>query len=160
MSAAGTRVWAIQEVANPRRACDASRTTTFGAVSIVASTAIRFLVSGFRETEAYIQRLRIFEGHLSISARQRSLAADFRQGVTISEVDARNGEVCFTPMNGHRPHGRSLPKSSRLHAPQQMTSLFHHLVGADKQHWRDGEAERPCRVEIDHKLKFRRLLDG
>ncbi len=25
-----------------------------------------------------------------------------------------------------------------------MISLFHHLVGADKQHWRDGEAERPC----------------
>jgi hypothetical protein len=55
MSAAVTRVWAIQEIANPRRARDASRTTTFGAVSIVASTAIRFLVSGFRETEAYIQ---------------------------------------------------------------------------------------------------------
>jgi hypothetical protein len=32
---------------------------------------------------------------------------------SISEVDARNGEVCFTPMNGHRPHGRSLPKSAR-----------------------------------------------
>jgi hypothetical protein len=29
--------------------------TTFGAVSIVVSTAIHFIVSGFRETEAYIQ---------------------------------------------------------------------------------------------------------
>jgi hypothetical protein len=59
--------------------------TTFGAVSIVGSTAIRFLVFGFREIEAYIQApekqslVEAFslEGHLSISARQRSLAADF-----------------------------------------------------------------------------------
>jgi hypothetical protein len=29
--------------------------TTFGAVSIVGSMAIRFLVAGFRETEPYIQ---------------------------------------------------------------------------------------------------------
>jgi hypothetical protein len=86
MSAAVTRVWAIQEIANLRRACDASRMTTFGAVSIVGSTAIRFLVSGFRETETYIQAPEkqslvedfSLEGHLSISARQRSLAADFR----------------------------------------------------------------------------------
>src|SRR5260370_3284265 len=84
MSAAVTRVWAIQEIANPRRACDASRMTTFGAVSAVGSTAIRFLVSRFRETKAYIQAPEkqslvedsSLEGHLSISARQRSLAAD------------------------------------------------------------------------------------
>jgi hypothetical protein len=66
MSAAVTRVWAIQEIANPRRACDASRMTTFGAVSIVGSTAIRFLVSGFRETEAYIQ-----------ASEKQSLVEDF-----------------------------------------------------------------------------------
>jgi hypothetical protein len=79
MSAAVTRVWAIQEIANPRRACDASRMTTFGAVSIVDSMAIRFLVSGFRETEL-ISRfrnnnpwLRFFEGRLCISARQRAV---------------------------------------------------------------------------------------
>jgi hypothetical protein len=48
----------------------------------------------------------------------------------------------------------------RTQVLQQMTSLFDHLVGADKQRWRDGEAERPCGVEVYHKLKFRRLLDG
>jgi hypothetical protein len=40
--------------------------TTFGAVSIVGSTAIRFLVSGFRETEAYIQ-----------ASEKQSLVEDF-----------------------------------------------------------------------------------
>src|SRR5712664_2556798 len=53
MSAAVTRVWAIQEIANPRRARDASRMTMFGAVSIVGSMAIRFLVSDSRNRSLY-----------------------------------------------------------------------------------------------------------
>jgi predicted NUDIX family NTP pyrophosphohydrolase len=31
-------------------------------------------------------------------------------GSQFREVDARNGEVCFTSMNGHRPHGRHFRK--------------------------------------------------
>jgi hypothetical protein len=36
---------------------------------------------------------------------------------------------------------------------------FNHLVGAGEQDGRDGEAECSCRLEVNHKLKFRRLLD-
>src|SRR5438067_411591 len=34
-----------------------------------------------------------------------------------------------------------------------------HLVGADEQRGRDGEAERLCRLEVDDELKFGRLLN-
>src|ERR1700738_2605772 len=50
MSAAVTRVWAIQEIANPRRACDASRMTTFGAVSIVWRMSTTPILTGYRAT--------------------------------------------------------------------------------------------------------------
>ena len=39
-------------------------------------------------------------------------------------------------------------------------TLFDHLVSADKQRWRDGEAERSRGSKVYHKLKFSGLLDG
>jgi hypothetical protein len=39
---------------------------------------------------------------------------------------------------------------------QQRKTLFDHPVGAGEQRVRHGEAERLCRLEVDHQLK----LDG
>ena len=38
--------------------------------------------------------------------------------------------------------------------------LFDHLVGADEQPPRHGEAERPGGLEVYHKLELVRLLNG
>ena len=43
-------------------------------------------------------------------------------------------------------------------APQQIVSLFDHLVGARKQRRRHGEAERFRGYEVHHKFEFSRLL--
>jgi hypothetical protein len=32
--------------------------------------------------------------------------------------------------------------------------LFDHLIGAGKQRWRNGQAERLCCLEVDHELEF------
>jgi hypothetical protein len=85
--------------------------TTFGAVSTVGSTAIRFLVSGFRETKAYIQAPEkqslvedsSLEGHLSISARQRSLAADDFRSTPINRHSQSPLPCLKGAMNRHGP---------------------------------------------------------
>jgi hypothetical protein len=43
-------------------------------------------------------------------------------------------------------------------APQQIASLFDHLVGARKQCWRHGEAERLGGLEVDHQVVLGRRL--
>ena len=47
----------------------------------------------------------------------------------------------------------------RTRALQQIAPLFDQLVGARQQRLRDGDAERLCRLEIDHQFKFGRRLD-
>src|SRR4051794_23073350 len=37
--------------------------------------------------------------------------------------------------------------------------LFDEPVGAGKQCWRHPETERPCGLEVDEEIEFRRLLD-
>jgi hypothetical protein len=54
-----------------------------------------------------------------------------------------------------------LMRKNRRCAPlTEVGALFDHLVGAGEQDRRDGEAKCSCRVEVDYKLKFCRLLDG
>ena len=42
----------------------------------------------------------------------------------------------------------------QTYAAQQIAPLFDQLVGARQQRLRDGDAERLCRLEIDHQFKF------
>ena len=44
-------------------------------------------------------------------------------------------------------------------APQQIASLFDHLVGAADQRVRDGDAERLGGLQVDDHLDFSGLLD-
>jgi hypothetical protein len=46
----------------------------------------------------------------------------------------------------------------QTHAPQQITSLFDHLVG-DRKYARPNEAERLGSLEVDHELELGRLQD-
>src|SRR5712691_7504052 len=39
-------------------------------------------------------------------------------------------------------------------------SLLDHLVGSGEQRWRHGDADRPRRLRVDHKLELARLHDG
>ena len=48
---------------------------------------------------------------------------------------------------------------TRTQAPQQPITLFDHFVGGSKQFIWNGNAERLGGLEIDQKLKRRRLLD-
>jgi hypothetical protein len=63
------------------------------------------------------------------------------------EADIRAGlqHVCFVPNSGLMH--RSKP------------SLFDHLIGAGKQRWRDFEAERFGRLQIDDEIEFGWLFD-
>ena len=45
------------------------------------------------------------------------------------------------------------------YAPQQISPLFDHLVGAGEQGWRHFEAKRLGSLEVDNQLEFGRLLD-
>ena len=54
-------------------------------------------------------------------------------------------------------HVRQVPIATE--ALQQIAFLFDHLVGAGKQRWRNGEAERPRGFEIDNQIEFGWLLD-
>src|SRR5262245_35233999 len=38
-------------------------------------------------------------------------------------------------------------------------ALLDHLVGAGEDRWRDSQAERPCRIEVDNQLECGRPLD-
>ena len=60
------------------------------------------------------------------------------------------------------PGGQSVGQAAQfcLVHHRALGTLFDHLVRAGEQHGRDGDAERSCRVEVYHKFKFRRLLDG
>ncbi len=68
----------------------------------------------------------------------------------------------FRARLGSRATQSRLPlfPQNQTHAPQRRRMSFDQLVGPDKQRRRDGEAERSCRLEVYHKLKLRRLLDG
>ena len=63
---------------------------------------------------------------------------------------------------------RSSPKATRLSCAREMsqranrrhfTDLFDHLVGAQQQCWRHGQAERLGGLDIENCLKTGRLLD-
>ena len=55
-------------------------------------------------------------------------------------------------------------RTRRRTRPGQLTVidqyLLDHLVGAGKQRGRHFKAERLGRLEVDHQVEFRRLLDG
>jgi hypothetical protein len=38
--------------------------------------------------------------------------------------------------------------------------LLNHLVGAGEQHRRNFQAKSFCRLQVEHELELRRLLDG
>jgi len=56
------------------------------------------------------------------------------------------------------PHVRFVPTAAI--APQQIGSLFDHLVGATEQNRRHFQPYRLGRLQIDHKFELRRLLDS
>src|ERR1700687_4822496 len=66
----------------------------------------------------------------------------------------------LAPMNGH--HQARLPcrkrAIKRLMQRSKLPALFDHLVGAGKQRWWNGEAERSCGLEVNHQLEPCRLL--
>src|SRR5262245_3312996 len=77
-------------------------------------------------------------------------------------ASAISNPVCSAPPSGHARdplrHGSGVPATDSCAAANSI--IIDHVVGADKQSWRDGDAERSCRVEVYHKFKFRWLLDG
>jgi hypothetical protein len=45
------------------------------------------------------------------------------------------------------------------HAPQQITALFNHLVGAGEECRRHNDIKRLCSLQIDHQFVLGRLFD-
>jgi hypothetical protein len=95
----------------------------------VSDTARHPGVEQFGEHFQLSCRVSLLIGYSTDFIRAAPILADsidsfaLRSG-SISEVDARNGEVCFTPMTGHRPHRRSLPKSAKKrHQPEWASSI-------------------------------------
>src|SRR5262245_9747744 len=73
---------------------------------------------------------------------------------------------CLSQAGCDQQTGYELPPLHSITSSARASSVgekqlhrFDHFVGADTQRWRDGDAERSCRVEVYHKFKFRRLLD-
>ena len=55
---------------------------------------------------------------------------------------------------------RNFLRSGSFIAGRSLRASFDHLVGAGEQRWKNVQAERLCRRQIDDKIKFGRLLDG
>jgi hypothetical protein len=52
------------------------------------------------------------------------------------------------------PHAMSVLCHKQTHASQQNVFLFDHLVGGGKQRWRNSQAERFCRLQVDDELEL------
>ena len=76
--------------------------------------------------------------------------------------EARGALSCFASTSRPFQLDRLGLKSAKTetHAPQQTASLFNHLVGAGKQHWRHSEAEGLSGLEVDDEFKLSWLLNG
>jgi hypothetical protein len=58
-----------------------------------------------------------------------------------------------------RGYASCVTKLTEDFLPYHASALLNDLVGARQQQWRDFEAERLGRLEVDEKLEFRRLFN-
>jgi hypothetical protein len=81
--------------------------------------------------------------------------------VILQNPNASRALLCqFRPAADIRRIGSGpLRAQSRREHMQQPTQLFDDLVGAQEERLWDGQPHRLCRLEIDDKIKFDRLLD-
>ena len=95
-------------------------------------------------------RSRLRSGRTKLAAARWVLCAFERQGHLVGTV------------TGPLPVGPSQGSSLSILTDRTMNSRrrsFDHLVGAGEQRRRNGDAERPGRLQVDDELEFGRLLD-
>ena len=90
------------------------------------------------------------------SSRSRSETPQTVQAAANPETKHRSG----APSPPAAPRRRAAQPAPRPTRTGTRVASLDHLVRARQQRRRDGEAERLRRLEVDHQLELRRLLDG
>src|SRR5882757_2268207 len=67
-------------------------------------------------------------------------------------------QVCFCSINSSAS-SMSEMCHEETHAPQQITALFNHFVGAGEEYRRHNDIKRLCSLQIDHQFVLGRLFD-